>query len=133
MPDNLETLLKYIQSDDDALRLRAIEAIGSSDDPRAAGLLMGIALFNERAYVRYDALLALEKLRDPNTCDFFSSIASDMAESTAIRCRAIKALGRFGDENCILLLEEIIQESDEDIEIQTAQAAFEYLKKRLRD
>ena len=130
MSDPLENLIQQLKEGDDNTRLAAIRAMGKLADPRAAEMLMTVVLFDERAYVRFDANLALEQVDRARGAEFLENVMRDESRTVKIRCRAIKALGRLGDAELVPCLEEIALNGTE-AEADMAQIALEQILARI--
>ena len=112
MSDPLEALIEQIQEGDEAARLAAIRDMGDLADPRAAPMLMTVVLFDERAYVRYDATRALTRVNPQEGASYLERVVRSEGHGMKIRCRAIKALGWLGGPELVPLLEELAADGD---------------------
>lgn len=94
-------------------RLRAIEALGKSDDPRAVRPLADL-LGDEEPKVRLSAATALGQLKSGRPVDDLVERLRDRSEASAIRRQVIEALAAIRSTGAIRGLKDFAADEDED-------------------
>jgi HEAT repeat protein len=98
---------------DTAERLRAVTALGKSDDPRAVRPLMDL-LRDADAEVRLSATTALGQLKSGRPVDELIGRLRDPGEQAVIREQAVVTLSVIRSTGAIRGLREFIDDKDED-------------------
>jgi HEAT repeat protein len=98
---------------DTAERLRAVTALGKSDDPRAVRPLMDL-LSDADPEVRLSATAALGQLKSGRPVDELIGRLRDPREQVVIREQAVVALSAIRSTGAIRGLREFIDDKDED-------------------
>ena len=103
---------------DTAERLRAVTALGKSDDPRAVRPLMDL-LRDADAEVRLSATAALGQLKSGRPVDELIGRLRDHSEQAVIREQAIVALSAIRSTGALRGLREFITDKNEDPVLQS--------------
>jgi len=100
-------------------RIKTVQALGASGDPRAVPTLIQ-ALADSDADIRRMAAEALGKLGDPQA---IPALAQTLRDSEwDVRCAAAEALGKFNDPQAVPALIEALGDSDWDVRSAAAEA-----------
>ena len=98
-PNAIETHIAALKDNSQAVRSRAIVALGKLNDPRAIGLLIG-ALNDVNRFVRDDATNVLGRIKDPRAVEQLIAALKD-TNSVRVRSGAASALGRIKDPRAV--------------------------------
>lgn len=136
--DVVESLIEFVNDKDADLRIYSVLALGDQPDSRSIPALIG-ALEDENANVRYHAIEALGKLRAVESVDALAAIAESqdfflafpaidalrnigeasvaprlvpLLEKDLLSAAAAEALGQLGDEEMVVPLVALLNNSD---------------------
>jgi HEAT repeat protein len=120
-------LQPIVDSDNNAVALAAIEALGSTGDKAAAAFLVGKLKSTDFPDGRKSqCVLALGALKDPVAVDLLLSIAGNADQDKVRRMYSADALGKIHDARALPVLRAMLAENDALIRLYAASALAQF-------